>query len=173
MLSFVDARVLEIVDDMMLSNFLAANPKATFARYIRVAKSMIKKESVPPLLVSLFMDAPVLTTPGITHINDAGFYISTAEVIFLMTQAADAFVKNDHKLAAFYASALYSQVKALLDEIRIHHMEQSELGFPTVALFFKLRFITRRTPPIVSCRCSLPKCVLSTTQEGINRRSGR
>lgn len=70
--SFIGARVLGIVDDIILSNFLAASFKASYVRYIRVAKIMIKKEGVLHLLESLSMDASVVKMLGITHLDDPG-----------------------------------------------------------------------------------------------------
>lgn len=95
--SFVDACVLELVDDTMSLNFLAVNCKEAYDCYSSVVKTMIKNEGVLPLLVSIAMDAPAVKTLGITHLADKGFYIFTAEDILFMVQAADEFVEIDHK----------------------------------------------------------------------------
>lgn len=42
----VNNRVLDTVDDIMSSSFLAANFKATYGCYIRVEKMMMKNEDI-------------------------------------------------------------------------------------------------------------------------------
>lgn len=78
---FVDARMLNVVDDMMLPNFLATNSKATNARHICVIRRLMKNEGVLPPLLSISMDAPVVKTLGITPVNDPGILISSREHI--------------------------------------------------------------------------------------------
>lgn len=63
---------LDISNYMTSTNFLAANSKAIYVRHIRVARVMIKNEHVLPQLVSPFMDAPVMTTLKITHLDAPG-----------------------------------------------------------------------------------------------------
>lgn len=92
--SFVDARVLGIVDYMMPSNVLAASSKAIYAHYILLAKMMIKNEGVLRLLVSFVMDGLVVKTLDITHLDSPVLYISTEDNIAFMIQATNAFVKS-------------------------------------------------------------------------------
>lgn len=54
--SLANACVLDIVDDIMSSNILAANSKAISARYIRVIKMTIRNKNVLLLVVSVVMD---------------------------------------------------------------------------------------------------------------------
>lgn len=75
--SFVDARVLDIIDNMMPSNFLDVNSEAIYVRYICVAKMMIENKRVLLLLVSHDRDAPRVKTLRIIHLDDPGLYIST------------------------------------------------------------------------------------------------
>lgn len=49
-MNFVNTYVLDIVDDMVSSNVLAANYRVIYAGYIRVAKMMIKNEFVLAVL---------------------------------------------------------------------------------------------------------------------------
>lgn len=83
-MSFVDACVLSIVDDMMLPKSLAANSKSTYARFIRFTRVMIKKEGALPILTSFSKDAPLVKTLGITNLDDPGLFIPTEEDILLM-----------------------------------------------------------------------------------------
>lgn len=80
--SFVETRVLDILNDLMPWNILAANSKATYAHYICVAKMMMKNKGVLSLLVSLPMDAPVVKTLSITHLDDQAFTFSMSKISF-------------------------------------------------------------------------------------------
>lgn len=79
---FVDACVLDVTDNMLPSNFLAANFKASYAHYIRVAKILIKNESVLPLLVGPGMDVPVVKTLGITHLEEPSLFFPLRRTVF-------------------------------------------------------------------------------------------
>lgn len=87
--SFVDERVLNIVDHMVSSSCLVTSSMVTNASYIRVSKMIIKKKRVLPLLVSLFIDALVAIILYITYLYDPVPYISTTEGILLRNQAVD------------------------------------------------------------------------------------
>lgn len=89
--SFVDASVLDIDDDMTSSNFMAANSKTSFARYISVDKMMMKNEGIMLLFVGFAMDALVVKTLGNTQLEVPHLYISFEEDVFLITQATDSF----------------------------------------------------------------------------------
>lgn len=132
---FVNARVLDIMDEMMSSNFLAVSLRESYAHYCHVAKMVIKNEGVLPLLVDLVMVVSVVKMLSITHLDDLGLFISTEEGIFLLAQAAKASVKNDHQPAPFHTSAFYRHARSLLDKLHVHHREQGKKKFPRFALF--------------------------------------
>lgn len=86
---FVDLSVLDIVDDMMSSNVLDENPKATYTRYMCVGKMMMKIEGKLSLLVSLSMDAVVAKALGITHLIDPELKVSSEKYFILVIQVAE------------------------------------------------------------------------------------
>lgn len=110
---FVDVRIMDIVEDMTSLNLLAANSSVTYRRYIRVGKTMIKRQGVLPLLVKLAENAPLENTIGITYSDVSSIYVSSQEDIFLMNPAGDAFFENDHKTAAFHPYSFYRHTSAL------------------------------------------------------------
>lgn len=59
---FVDLCMMNIVTDVMPSNVLSANPRATYSSYIRVVEKMKKHRIVLSLLVNLPSDAPAAKT---------------------------------------------------------------------------------------------------------------
>lgn len=67
-MSFVDARVLDIIHDLTSSNLLAANSQVTYARKMRLANMTINEYGVLPLLVGLALNVPVVKTLGLTHL---------------------------------------------------------------------------------------------------------
>lgn len=120
---FAGTHILDIVKHLMSLNFSVSSSKAICARCVCVAKMMIKKNGVLTLLATLVMDGPVVQMRWVTHFQDPGLYTSTKVVIFLMIQAADAFVDNDYKPVLFHASSKYRHARALLDELYFYHME--------------------------------------------------
>lgn len=96
---FVDGRIMHIAEDIMLSESLAANCRATYRRYIRVGKIMIKQRGVLSLLVKLGREAPAAKNVGLTHVDYQSLYISSVTEILLIIQATDALFKSDHKPA--------------------------------------------------------------------------
>lgn len=81
-MSVVNTPVLDIVDSMLSSNFLAKNFKAIYARYICVDKMMMKNEGVLPLLMGLAIDVPVVKRMRITHLDDLDLYTATEKQSF-------------------------------------------------------------------------------------------
>lgn len=64
---FWNVCILNIVDDMILSNILGENSKATYARNIYVFKVKIKNKGALSLLVIISMDARVARSLSVTH----------------------------------------------------------------------------------------------------------
>lgn len=59
-----------------------------------------------PLRIDLGEDTSAAKDLGVTHLKDPKLYISSEVDVLLMSQAADAFVKSDHKLAPFHQMRL-------------------------------------------------------------------
>lgn len=112
---FIHVRLLNTVEDIMYSNFLAANSREMNIRYIGVDRMMVKIQGVLLLLGKLVKDASVGKILGITHLDDPCLYISSEEDILLIIKAAYAIVKNDYKPAPLHAVSFYRRVRDLLD----------------------------------------------------------
>lgn len=121
-LCIVDVRIIEIVDDMMCSKFLAATSRAPYVGYIMIGKRIMRHNDVPRSLIHLCKDAPVLMTPGLTHTDDPSIHTSYEVNILLNIKAADALVKNSHNHAPapFYQNTSYRNARALLDGLHVH-----------------------------------------------------
>lgn len=94
---FVDVRTLDIVENMIISEFLAANLRASYVRYVTVSKMMMHPGVVVPLLVKLGGSALAAKTLGIVHLGDRVLYISHEDDALLIIQTAEVFVKNDYR----------------------------------------------------------------------------
>lgn len=66
-----DARVLDILDDMMWANLLAVNSKNSYACYFCFVNMMGKKEGVMTLLASFAMHTLMVQGLDITHFDEA------------------------------------------------------------------------------------------------------
>lgn len=107
----------------MSANFLAASSKATYARYVCVAESIMKNKTVPLLVVSLAVDVSVVNAPRISPVHETGFLISIKKDIHLMIQAPDTFLINDHKPATFQYRTFYPHLSALFHEFHVRDMD--------------------------------------------------
>lgn len=103
--NFVDKRVPEITDTIMMSNILALNVETAYARYVCITKMMLKNKGVLHLLVSDCIDVPVLKKLCMNHLDDQRFYICTDVHNFLMMQAADELDKDGPGPASSHSSA--------------------------------------------------------------------
>lgn len=52
-----------------------------------------------------------------------------------MIQAADAFMRNDHKFAAFHTSVFHRNAKCPSNELQVCHKSKGEKKFPGLTLF--------------------------------------
>lgn len=111
---FVDVQIVDIIEDMTLSNFLVATSRAAYARHVSLAKLIIRQPTVVPLLQRLSRDRSTSKTLGITRLGDPALYISNRKDVVLIINAADGFVNNDSKPALFHASSFYSHAPSLL-----------------------------------------------------------
>lgn len=66
---------MNIVDGIMLSNFLAASFRATYACYINVEKMMVNHEGKPPLLMTLAKYVPAKMSVRSMHLDEQRPYI--------------------------------------------------------------------------------------------------
>lgn len=146
--SSFNSRVLEKVNRILSCTFLAANCKATYARFIYVARMMTKNEDIFSALLNLAMCGSVVNTLEITHLDDPGRYTITKENIFFMIQTDDAFVNKYHTTDPFHADTFYRYTKTLLGELHVYHEERSEEKALTLDLFFRQRCNRNRTSPI-------------------------
>lgn len=64
-------------------------------------------------------------------------FISIWDNIHFNIQAADSFVKKDHKRASYRASPYYRYERVLLDQLHVRHMDHGEKKFAPIALLFK------------------------------------
>lgn len=95
---------------------------------------MIKHQGLPHSLVKPGKDASMAENLVITDLDNTSLYICSEEDVIIMTQAANVFVKNDHKTALFHANISYIQARFLLPELLVHHLRQEKEPFLTFSL---------------------------------------
>lgn len=79
---------------------------------------LIKHQAVLLCIGKLGGDALAANTLGMQHLDDPILYTSSEKDILLIIQAADQFVKNNHKAVDFHANLFCRQVRALLNKPR-------------------------------------------------------
>lgn len=90
-----------------------------------------------------------------------------------MIHAADAFVKNVHKLPPFHGNPFYWHAQALVDELQLMHLEQDlekVLGF---ALFANTRIQQSKIISHSIMALSITSICLSEYWTRANQRSGQ
>lgn len=98
-----------IVKDKMSSNLLACSSIATYLQYFEIGKMVIKQQYVLFLLMKLTYDGLSAKTHFLRLLDDISLYISYDERIFVVMQAAVAFVNNEQtpvRFHTFFSSTL-------------------------------------------------------------------
>lgn len=121
--------ILEIAEEMISSNVLPASSRISYVRYIQAGKIVIKNQSVLVFLAKLGRNAPAARTLHITHPNDDSLYIFVAVDIFLMIEATDAFLMNEHKPIHFHASSFLKHAKATLTNFTLANRRKTKSDF--------------------------------------------
>lgn len=113
----VDAPIKDIIDTTMSPGFLPTPSCATYIRYVRFTKFLLKKKYLLPLLRGL-CEEPV---PGkdfeILHFDRHVLYGSVEEDLMLLVEAADFFITNPVKVSPFQAAPFYKAAKLFLTNL--------------------------------------------------------
>lgn len=91
-LRFLNVRILEIVQEMIFSNILSTDSRATYLRYCKVPKMMMKNQGVLSLFWRLGQNPPAAKTLAITHLDGPRLYIFFEANTFHMNLATNLFV---------------------------------------------------------------------------------
>lgn len=87
--------------DMMHSEFVALNSRATYIRHIRNSEAMISHRSVLSFLRKSDRNALSTKIPVMTHYDYPRFFSFSNKQILLMMKAADAFIKEQRLVYPF------------------------------------------------------------------------
>lgn len=87
-------RIMEIVGDIMSSNFSAVNCRSTYNGYMTAGNMMIKYQCMTFFFAKLVSDDPAKTNFDITYLDDLGLSSFSEEDNLFMSHSPDAFVKN-------------------------------------------------------------------------------
>lgn len=126
---------LQIVEEMMSSNFVAKNFKATYVCIVRVEKLIRKCHSVPPLLEKFGKKVLAAECVEITHLDDPGLDIPFEEDIIFLSQATDTSVKNNDKPGFSVANFFLRHSRVFRNKLHYCNLEQAKEKLPKFALF--------------------------------------
>lgn len=73
--TFVATPIVDIVKDIISSEFLAVTIAQSHYRYTRVVKMILRHESVVPLVINENSDNPLLKNLGISEFDDTWLYM--------------------------------------------------------------------------------------------------
>lgn len=91
---------------------------ATYIRYVRFAKFLLKNVQLLPLFEILSEEAGTGRELVISHLNSHFLYGCVEEDVMLMVEAADFFIKNPRKAFLFLAASFYKAAKLVLMYLR-------------------------------------------------------
>lgn len=89
----VGERIRDIVENMISPSFLAVRSRATYIRYTSVGMTIVKNQTVRPILGKLERDARAVETLNITWFDNPSLYFFSENNSLLMIQAAAIFDK--------------------------------------------------------------------------------
>lgn len=113
---FANMRVMCIINDMMLSNFMAARSGEAHIDYFSSLKEMIIHNGKLPLFVNInrvMLAVKTFDTARLDNQSDYNYY----KDVLLMIQSADEFVKKDNNPGPFQAKDIHNRGEFLLDEV--------------------------------------------------------
>lgn len=139
-LCFVDVRIRGILEDMKFSDFLAANLRAAYIRYIGVGKIIVENQVVLSLLAKLGKDAKMPQSLGITHFNNPIVYICSEEDVLLIIQVGDGLNENDHKHSLCTPIHFIDTAGSCLMTCRIAISSKNKNSFYSLRCFLISRF---------------------------------
>lgn len=169
---FTSARTADIVSDMQSSEFLGPMSLSSYTRYIRVAKFLVARPFVLPMLVSLSVpksdvvdleetedvqgSRPEMSVAratasvlGLIHLDDKVLFTCSDETdIRMMLLAAHSYSSNKSMPAPFHAPSFYARAKALLESLRAVFNDTNHVE--TFAQFLKLKVNMRKNREVSS-----------------------
>lgn len=134
-----DVGIVNILEGKTCSMFWAANPKWTSKRYNKVGKPIVKHQRMLPVLFRLGNDAVVGNTLDTTAHNDPRHYISPQIDVFVLIQATDALVENNHNAAYLLASSIRRQARTISHELGVWYFKKDDEQFPIFVLFLNIK----------------------------------
>lgn len=116
-LSFLAARMLDIVKDMASSDFLSSNSLQTGQRCILVTKFLFQRSNILNISENIYGEERGSRTPGTSNRDDGALLLSWIEKEPLLVRAANQYVWNPVKNNPFQASFFYESGRGLLREL--------------------------------------------------------
>lgn len=98
---------------------------------------MIKHKDILPPGPSLVKDMLVAKSLDIAHLQYQTRCIYTEHKFVFTIEVADQFIKNDHQIVHFHATAVYQLVEALVNELHVSQHEQIEKTFSGLPQLFQ------------------------------------
>lgn len=166
---FFNVSAEDIAENIVFSNFLAANSRIVYQRHFEVCKIMITHKGMLRLLAKLSKDAPVVKTVTITHLDEPSLYIPSEKDILLIIQVANTFVKDDQNPAQLHAKLRYRHASAFIDKLHVCRLKQDLDKLLNLALFLVVKIHQSKLILHSFISLFIALYVLSTMTEGINR----
>lgn len=100
-------------------NLLTVMSAQSYDPYTRLAKMLLRYESVLALGETLNGDNFWLKRLGMSHLDDTGLYTANTEKLSILIAAEESSVKTPNKAASFHSSTFYTGAKWFLGQLSV------------------------------------------------------
>lgn len=116
-----DMRIMDICHDNISSNLLTVIFRASYVRYIRVDKKIIKRKDSLLRHIDMSKKGQSREVYGTTHVIGPSVHDSSAEDTLIRIWVFHVVVKTDHNPVPVHANAFHSYRKAFFDDLHVCH----------------------------------------------------
>lgn len=135
----VNLRITGILKDTMFLKCTATNSGVNYVRYITASRVVIRHLGVQCSSRKLRKEATVVTALRITKFYHSDLYMSSAIGVILITQAMNAFSKNNEDPDRFQANFMYRNSTVHLHTIHLCDLDEEKQYVKTFELFLNIK----------------------------------
>lgn len=124
--------MVDIVEDMVLFDFLSGNSSLTYYCYTRLAKFLFQHPNILNIIENIDGEEMGSRTLSTLHLHDETFFSSRSGERTFLVRDASQYVQNQTKHHLFYAPSFYKSEKGLLREFHVLYQEHDTASGPFI-----------------------------------------
>lgn len=135
-MSFLAARIVDIVDDMHLFDHLTDDSPHTYQVIIQVAKFLFQRPNIRNIIEEIDEEETGSRTLGVSRLNDKILLLSWTEDGLTLFFAASQYIKNQKEHHPFHVPSFYKSKKGLFRELCRRYQERDKTASSLFPSFF-------------------------------------